>query len=259
MSSSAPPRPSRPTRGRAPDAAVPKSDILWSVTAECILFEDEDLIAINKPAGLPSQATLDPGRNNLHRSVETYLKSQGGEGYAGLHQRLDRETSGVLVLTKSRRANKGLADQISGHRVVKIYNAITAAPLKEHPLEWSVRNHLRKQDGRKDKTRAMRMEATLSGGDLAETEFRCLRQGKKAWFVEARPHTGRMHQIRVHLADSGLPILGDPLYAARGLVRRAPRCLLHARELHLTHPITGEALRFEAPLPKDFEEALNQL
>lgn len=226
----------------------------WHVSPVVILFEDDDLIAIDKPAGLPSQATLDANRHNLHRAVEMYLKSKGHDGYAGLHQRLDRETSGIILLTKSRRANKGLAEQISGHKITKVYNAITAAPKSAPEKTWSVKNHLHKRAGK-----PARMEVTVAGGDLAETDFRVLDSSPKAWWIEARPRTGRMHQIRVHLADSGLPILGDTLYAAPALARRAPRCLLHARELHFVHPVTNEEIKLEAPVPADFVETFQFL
>ncbi len=228
----------------------------WTITPEAVVFEDDDLIAIDKPAGLPTQPTVDARRHNLLRAVEDHLRARGGEPYAGLHHRLDRETSGVIVFAKSRRANKGLAEQIAGHRIMKTYVAITAPP--REPLadaSWRVRNFLRKSDdGRRAK-----MTATRSGGALAETGFTVLTRRARGWLIEARPLTGRMHQIRVHLADSGLPILGDALYAAPALARRAPRCMLHAKTLALRHPVTGAELRLEARLPDDFTGSLRAL
>ncbi len=241
---------------------TPDQEPTWTIPRNRILFEDEDLIAIDKPNGLPSQATLDRRRSNLHRAVEIYLKKKGGSGYAGLHHRLDRDTSGVIILSKSRRANTGLARQFAERTALKTYVAWVQAPSDAsaiqsgttnegqpwlHQDSWEIQNHLRKQPGRPSK-----MVVVKSGGDFAHTSFRVLKKTPQAWLIQAQLHTGRMHQIRVHLNGCGLPVLGDPIYGNNKSLKASKRLMLHAFELKMTHPITAEELTLQAPLPVDF-------
>jgi RluA family pseudouridine synthase len=205
-----------------------------------LLFEDEDLIAVNKPSGLPSQPTLDPKRPHLVQAIEVYLQTRNPTVpiYVGQHHRLDVQTTGVMVFTKSKRANKGL------------YWALVA-PAFEQP-EWSVRNHLAT-----DKNDKSRMHAVHSGGDRAETLFRNLGSStKRAGLIEARPRTGRRHQIRVHLADLGHPIVGDHHY---GSTADASRVMLHAKSLSILHPISLQRLELVAPIPADFASEAQSL
>lgn len=217
-----------------------------------ILFEDDDLIAVDKPPGLPSQGTLDPKRFHLARAIELYLASKSpGPIYVGQHHRLDVETSGVIVFTKSRRANAALAAQFREHRVRKTYVAIAAAATPKAPTHWHVNNHLAV-----DPTNRHRMKSVRSGGDRAKTDFALLQRGSGGFaLVQARPHTGRRHQIRVHLAEDGQPIFGDKLYGGASAVR----VMLHAETLELTHPITSESLSLQAPRPNDFQDAARDL
>ena len=213
-----------------------------------ILYRDADLLVVDKPAGLPTQATLDPKRPHLYGLLcEMEKQERGDEAYLGLHHRLDRDTSGVIAFTCSRRANAGLAEQVSRHQLEKVYVAVCARPRQAPPDSWDVRNHLRKFPHPK-----AHMRAVQAGGDLAETAFRVLQRGVHFDLVEARPRTGRMHQIRVHLSDSGHPICGDFLYAAKAISSLSPRILLHALELHLKHPVSGQSMTFRADLPKEF-------
>ena len=202
---------------------------------------------IDKPAGLPSQATRDPSRSHAYGAVLARERAaRGRAAYAGLHHRLDRDTSGVLAFTRSRRANKGFAEQVSGHGINKVYLALA---LGSPPAdEWAQRDHLRKIPGPVSRVRSVR-----SGGDAAETAFRVVHRLDGAALIEARPRTGRMHQIRVHLAEAGLPIAGDALYGGKGA---APRALLHARRLEFEHPVTRAPLALETPMPDDFERAI---
>jgi 23S rRNA pseudouridine955/2504/2580 synthase len=228
---------------------------IWVPQAHDILFEDGDLIAVNKPAGLPSQATLDPKRHHLLRAIEMYLAKSSRAPYAGLHHRLDRDTSGVIVLTKSKRANKGLAEQVSEHQMRKTYVAISGLfPTSPTEDEWVVKNHLKKSHRIKGK-----METVRSGGDYAETRFVRLQNLTESVLIRAEPHTGRMHQIRIHLSGCALPILGDPMYGTRATFRRAPRTMLHAWKLQLKHPVSGKDLELSAELPKDMQETLTSL
>jgi 23S rRNA pseudouridine955/2504/2580 synthase len=231
------------------------TEVIWIPSRAEILFEDQDLIAINKPAGIASQATLDPKRHHLLKAVELYLRKSTKDPYAGLHHRLDRDTSGVIVLTKSRRANKNFAEQVSTHALGKTYVAISGTfPTTQLQDEWEVKNHVKKSHRMKG-----RMEVVRSGGDYAETKFTRLQSLQEALVIKAEPKTGRMHQIRVHLAGSAMPILGDHVYGTRATFRRAPRMMLHAWHLKLKHPITNKPLEIRAPLPEDMRNLVAEL
>jgi RluA family pseudouridine synthase len=223
-----------------------------------ILFEDEWLIVVDKPPGLPTQPTLDPRRASVVSTLQDHLlQRDGGTPYLGLHHRLDRDTTGVVLFTRDPRVNAGVTALFAGRSVRKTYAALAVAGPRG-PDEWEVRNHLGVV-GRVGKV--SKQGAVPSGGDPAQTSFRVVERLRGALQIEARPHTGRTHQIRVHLAEGGRPILGDELYggplqltggAGRGGVA-IPRVLLHAAELEFLHPVTQAPLRLQSPLPADFE------
>jgi RluA family pseudouridine synthase len=224
-----------------------------------VLYEDDDLIAVDKPPGMAAQATVGDAVHDLFAQLRRFLAARdGGVPYLALHHRLDRGTSGVMLFAKRRRANRGLAEALAGQRVRKVYHALSAAVSPEPPsVSWTVKNFLsplrEAGDGR-------RVVAVASGGRLAETELRPLQWFPGAVWVEAVPKTGRTHQIRVHLADSGLPVLGDARYGPGAAPRiPAPRLMLHALSLTLEHPVTGEALCLESPLPEDFRDEVRFL
>lgn len=225
----------------------------FEMTDARVLFEDEWLLVVDKPAGLPTQPTLDEARDNLFASAKRYLvrREKDPEAYLGLHHRLDRDTSGVLLLTKKKEANTGVSKLFTGHGARKVYQALTVVGPHDWAQAWSVKNHLGKIPG---PGKRARFGAVRSGGDPAHTDFELLDRASGAWRVEARPLTGRTHQIRVHLAEGGLPILGDPHYG--GPTRRGgieiPRVMLHAASLSFEHPITGQAMKIESTVPKDF-------
>jgi RluA family pseudouridine synthase len=226
-------------------------DKKFELTPERILFEDDHLIVVDKPPGLPSQPTLDETRDSLPAVVTRFLvKRDGLEPYVGVHQRLDRDTSGVVLFTKSRRVNAAVADAFSQHKVVKVYQALTAAgPSKR---EWSIRNYIGKVSS---KAKRAKYGAVPSGGELAETSFRLIEKYSRGNWIEAAPKTGRTHQIRVHLAECGLPILGDDLYGAGG----SGRLMLHAGELRFPHPVSRLEISVKSPLPTDFKESLKRM
>lgn len=207
-----------------------------------ILFEDEFLIALNKPAGLPSQPTVDKRRPDLF----TLIKKQKKSEQIYLHHRLDRDTSGVILLSKSKKANGPLTDMFREHKFRKIYWALTQAQ-SQMSDSWEIQNHLvaRRKDGK-----SVKMFRTESGGDFAHTKFKKLKCNAEACLIEAEPLTGRTHQIRVHSLHSQSSILGDSLYGGKDV--RVPRLMLHAKVLAFPHPITGKEMRIEAPLPNDF-------
>jgi 23S rRNA pseudouridine1911/1915/1917 synthase len=235
----------------------------FELTADRILFEDEDLIVIDKPPGLPAHATLDKTRDNLVAAVSRFLSKRDEliDPYIGVHQRLDRDTSGVVLLTKSRRVNAAIAEVFLNHQEVKIYQALTVPRARSGlrralEQEWTIKNYLGKVSS---KSKRARYGAVKSAGDFAETSFRVIGAYRGGVWVEAIPRTGRTHQIRVHLSECGLPILGDDLYGAGKSDRLAPRVMLHAAQLTFPHPITGRKVSVKSPLPTDFQRCLERM
>jgi 23S rRNA pseudouridine1911/1915/1917 synthase len=207
-----------------------------------LLYADADLVAIDKPPFVAAQPTLTTDRGTLPELVAALLG-----GPVILVHRLDRETSGVTVLARTRAAAAALSEAFRTGRPEKQYLALTArAPV---PPEGRLDAPLGP-----DPARAGR-RAVLAGAEPAATRYRTLRAGPSgAALVSCWPETGRTHQIRVHLAHLGAPLLGDARYGGprRVLETSVPRVMLHAARLALDHPVTGAALAFEAPLPADF-------
>lgn len=217
-----------------------------------ILFEDEEMIALNKPAGLVVHPACGHSHGTLVNALLYHcpnLKGIGGEKRPGIVHRLDMDTSGVMVVAKTERAHHALVETFAAHRLVKEYLAIVhGVPQAEGTLDNLIGRspyHRQKmavvqRNGRQAITHWKR-EATLDCG-LSR--------------VCCRIETGRTHQIRVHLASLGTPIVSDTLYGKPALDHRLPmppkRQLLHAYHLQLPHPITGEVLDFTAPPPEDF-------
>ena len=226
-------------------------DKTFELMPDRVLFEDDDLIVVDKPPGLPSQPTLDEARDNLLAAVTRFLeKRDGHKPYVGVHQRLDRDTSGVVLFTKSRHVNAAVADAFSQHKVVKVYQALTVAGSSKR--EWSIRNYIGKVSA---KAKRAKYGAVQSDGELAETSFRLIEKHPRGNWIEAVPKTGRTHQIRVHLAECGLSILGDDLYGTKG----TGRLMLHAGELRLPHPVSGIEISVKSPLPADFKERIARM
>ena len=234
----------------------------WNIQKSDILFEDEWIIAIDKPQGIPSQGTLDPKRDHAFAAVQRYLRAQNPDAYVGLHHRLDALTSGVLLLSKSTQANVSLSEQFQKHTIQKTYCAICQgivsagnskylqenasfmidAPIGELPgkiQRFGV-------DGKKRKPAKTEVvcEKSIPLRDCVVGVFRC------------SPLTGRTHQIRVHLASLGMGIIGDPLYGeslARLLKPIVPnRMMLHAESLSFEHPVTHEAMTITSERPPAF-------
>ena len=223
-------------------------------TPDCpILFRDEHLLAIAKPAGLPCHPTV-AGRCNALDIVTDRLRREGRDAPPILLHRLDADTTGVLLFALSKEANHALADQFSQHALQKIYLALVSGG---PPATFRVENYLKA--GPRGRT-----VAVTSGGAPARTDFRTLAAGADFALVEACPETGRTHQIRVHLAGAGHPLLGDRLYGgpehleSDGLRFLFRRHLLHAWQLDFQHPVDGRML-ISAPLPDDFAGPLAAL
>jgi len=227
-----------------------------------ILFEDEHLIAVNKPPGLLTHDAPGSADDSLSGLlVERFgpLPTSRGAERPGIVHRLDRETSGVIVVARDERTLAALADQFRAREVEKLYLALAHGCPSER--EFEVTLPLEAQSGRGDRERV----ASEGAGKSAATRFRLEEDFKSTSLLACSPHTGRRHQIRVHLAEAGHPVLFDKLYRRAdraSLPAGAPllrRHALHASELAFRHPGTGERMSFEAPLPADFEALLTWL
>ncbi len=216
-----------------------------------VLFEDDDLIVINKPAGL----TVHPGAGqrehtlvNALLSYCTTLSGIGGKERPGIVHRLDKETSGCVVVAKNDSAHRELSKQFAARTVEKIYLALVAGKLRKPAglIEEKIGRH---------PVHRRRMRVTSLRGRTATTEYRVIRSSNQASLIECRLHSGRTHQVRVHLHHLGHPVLGDKIYAPR-FAKNFPRQILHAWKLGFHHPGTGDWKILEAPLPADFATAI---
>jgi 23S rRNA pseudouridine1911/1915/1917 synthase len=223
-----------------------------------ILYEDDDLIAIDKPAGMVvhSGAGVNTGtlvNALLHRFH--LLSRTAGELRPGIVHRLDRYTSGVLLVAKNDAAHRRLAEQFASRRVEKTYLAMVHGTVK---LD---RGRIEKPIAR-DPRQRVRMTARLTHGRTAWTEYRVLRRFSAFTFLEVRIGTGRTHQIRVHLSSIGHPVVGDRLYGAPAQIGgepTLPRYFLHAHRIRFAQPSTGEPVTVESPLTADLEAWANTL
>lgn len=230
--------------------------------AVTVLFEDSVLIAVAKPPGLAVHASADRTRADLYSLVRRQLARRAGGGeaslpYLGLHHRLDIDTSGVVLFTKSPAANAGLATQFESRSVEKVYHALTVTGAAGGRSEWRAESRL----GPVGKGRHARMAGVEQGGAPAVTWFAVLQRLRGALLVEARPETGRKHQIRAHLREGGLPILGDVRYDGPSRVGTVAvaRPMLHAHRLALLHPLSHAPLEIVCHPPEDFRRLLAQL
>ena len=221
-----------------------------------IIYEDNDIIVINKPQGMvvhPAPGNPDGTLVNalLHHCER--LSGINGVMRPGIVHRIDKDTSGLLVAAKTDAAYKGLAAQIKAHTARRIYLAVTEgvirddtgivdAPIGRHPVDRK------------------RMAVTERGRTRsAVTEYRVLERFEGHTLIEARLQTGRTHQIRVHMAHIGHPLVGDPVYGRKKQKFNLPGQALHAARLILTHPVTGEQMEFTAPPPQSFSGLVEKL
>lgn len=221
-----------------------------------ILYEDKDVIVINKPQDMVVHPA--PGHysgtlvNALMYHCGNELSGINGVMRPGIVHRIDKDTSGVLVAAKSDAAHRGLTEQLSEHTMKRVYNAIVYNSFTED--EGTVDKPVgRSQNDRK------KMAVVRQGGRNAVTHYRVLKRLGKFCLMEFRLETGRTHQIRVHMANIGHPLLGDELYGPKKSPFNLKGQVLHAKLLGFVHPISGEYMEFETELPEYFSSLIDLL
>jgi 23S rRNA pseudouridine1911/1915/1917 synthase len=229
-----------------------------------ILFEDDALLVVNKPAGLVVHPAAGHEEHTLVNALLHHcqggLSGIGGVARPGIVHRLDKDTSGCLVVAKSDDAHLALAAQFAGRQVEKVYHAIVCGVMPRDE------GHIRAAIARHPSHRKRMAVREDDSGRAAHTSYRVLERLREATLVEALLHTGRTHQIRVHFQYIGHPLAGDLTYGQRPTRRlaeltgyEAPRVMLHARKLAFTHPRTGKRVACEAPWPADLADAVRFL
>jgi RluA family pseudouridine synthase len=242
-----------PPKSAAPVALSP-DEVAW--VRSMVIYEDEHIIALNKPSGLSSQG----GRGQVHTLDEllwAFAKSSGNR--PRLIHRLDRDTSGVILTAKTKPAAGFLGKALMARRFRKTYRAIVA-PGAPQPPTGTIETPLRRDEqGREAFMRVC--EADHPDAETAKTLYRTMMQGQNAALLELQPHTGRMHQLRVHLASIGRPIIGDARYGGALMVagEPVPRLMLHAAALEFPHPDGGGSKRIEAEAPEDMRSLSESL
>ena len=230
-----------------------------------VVFEDEHLIVIDKPAGLvvhPAVGNLDGTLvNALLHHCAGQLSGIGGVARPGIVHRIDKDTSGLLVVAKTNAAHEGLARQFADHSIERAYLAVCNG----HPTsaEGTISARVGRSDANRKKMAVLPKES--SRGKHAVTHYKTLRKMPHCSLVECRLETGRTHQVRVHLASIGHPLVGDPVYgrassALRPILQKLGfrRQALHAAVLGFIHPVTGHRLSFSSALPADMAELIDE-
>ncbi len=219
-----------------------------------IIYQDKDIAIINKPQGMTVHAGNGTHGSTLVNALLYHLDSLSGINGVirpGIVHRIDKDTSGLLVVAKNDAAHLSLSEQIKNKTCHRIYLALLEGTVKQNDgiIETFI--------GRSDKNRTMM--AVKDSGRRAVTHFKVLKRYKEFTFAEFKLETGRTHQIRVHCKYIGHPIVGDPVYGYEKQKFKLNGQLLHAWKLELTHPSTGERMSFEAPLPDYFQAVLQKL
>lgn len=228
-----------------------------------ILFEDEALLVLNKPAGMVVHPAAGNEEHTLVNALLHHCRGKlsgiGGVARPGIVHRLDKDTSGCLVVAKNDDTHIALSAQFAGRKVDKIYKALVCGemPRDKGEIRAAIARH---------SSHRKRMAVNEELGRQARTSYVVVERLNGATLVEAILHTGRTHQIRVHFQFLGYPLVGDLTYGNRQNQKledltkySAPRQMLHAGQLSFTHPRSGKRVKFEAPLPEDFMDALSFL
>ena len=220
-----------------------------------IIYEDSDIIVVNKPKGMvvhPANGNPDGTLVNVIMAIcKDSLSGIGGEIRPGIVHRIDKDTSGLLVIAKNDKAHINLSEQIKNRQVNKIYVALVKGIISENEATINM------PIGRSTKDR--KKMAVDKNGKEAVTHFKVIKRYNKYTYIKVKIDTGRTHQIRVHMSNIGYPIVGDIVYSNGKNDFGIEGQMLHAKELEFKHPITGKLMHFEAPLPKYFEEILSKL
>ena len=218
-----------------------------------ILYEDDDLAVVVKPCGMVVHPAAGNEDGTLVNALLFHLKNLSGIGGAlrpGIVHRLDKDTSGLLLVAKNDATHAALSDALKARTIHKTYRAVARGAFKEPTgvVEAPI--------GRSPKDR--KKMAIVPDGRYARTEYRVLEPLRSATLVDVNLITGRTHQIRVHFASIGHPLLGDPLYGGKN---QPPvgRLMLHARRIEFSHPTTGQPMVFEAPEPPEFLQEVEKL
>ena len=256
-------------QGSKPGARLEASDEIWVELPELIdpeilpedipldiLYEDESLLFVNKPKGMVVHPSPGHFSGTLVNAVMYYCKGElsgiNGILRPGIVHRIDKDTTGVLVVCKTDQAHRAVAEQLKVHSITRVYRAIVHgvigddegtvdAPIGRHPTDRK------------------RMAVNEKNGKRAVTHYRVLERFGKYTYIECRLETGRTHQIRVHMASIHHPLLGDTVYGPGRDKGRLEGQVLHAMTLGLKHPVTGQYLQVDAPLPGYFQELLEKL
>ena len=220
-----------------------------------VIYEDKDIIVVNKPKGMvvhPANGNPDGTLVNAIMAIcKDSLSGIGGEIRPGIVHRLDKDTSGLLIVAKNDIAHVNMSEQIKRHEVKKTYIALVRGIVKENEATIDM------PIGRSNSDR--KKMAVTKNGKNAVTHIKVLKRYDKYTLLEINIETGRTHQIRVHLAHIGYPVIGDYIYSnGKNEFGIVGQCL-HAKSLEFKHPITGKDMKLEAPLPEYFEKVLNEL
>lgn len=220
-----------------------------------IIYEDDDIIVVNKPKGMvvhPANGNPDGTLVNAIMAIcKDSLSGIGGEIRPGIVHRLDKDTSGLLIVAKNDKAHVNMSEQIKNHEVKKTYIALVRGVVKENEATIDMPIGRSTSDRKK--------MAVIKTGRNAVTHIKVLKRYNKYTLLQVNIETGRTHQIRVHLSHIGYPIVGDYTYSnGKNEFGVVGQCL-HAKCLEFKHPITGAEMKLEAPLPKYFEEIIQKL
>jgi 23S rRNA pseudouridine1911/1915/1917 synthase len=232
---------------------APRATRTPSLPRSAILYVDAQVVVVEKPAGISTVPYDEDERGTLDQLVMETLSERGRRAPLGIVHRIDKETSGVLVFARTTAAKQALKNQFRFHTVGRRYVAIAHGVVKS----CTIRSRLVQDRG--DGRRGSTENEELGREAITHVSFQEALKG--ATLVECRLETGRTHQIRIHLAERGNPLVGERVYSKnyRGELLGAPRLMLHARELSFEHPNSGERLRFEQPMPPDMQAVLAQL
>ncbi len=220
-----------------------------------VIYEDNDIIVVNKPKGMvvhPANGNPDGTLVNAIMNIcKDSLSGIGGEVRPGIVHRIDKDTSGLLIVAKNDKAHINLSEQIKERKIVKKYVALVRGVIKENQATIDM------PIGRSNSDR--KKMAVKKDGKNAVTHFDVIKRYKGYTYLDIKIDTGRTHQIRVHLAEIGYPIVGDEVYSNGNNPFGVKGQMLHAKSLDFIHPITGKEMHLEAPLPEYFKEVIDKL